>query len=200
MSQKGSNFERKICRLLTKWASGKPEPMWYWRTAGSGARATRMKVVGSVQAGDVMAIDPRGNFLTDILLIELRDRKKMHPLDFIIGPKGGSNMREWWEEVLGKAVEHGRKFAAAIFHRPGSSHDYIIVEDEFVIYMENYYGEPMMDLIRVPGENANIFHLQGLLQAIPPWDFAWCFGDFSDDVLYQIEENYESPKKRSRKK
>ena len=37
---KGPEFEREIAKYLTKWASGKTKPYWYWRLLGSGSVAT----------------------------------------------------------------------------------------------------------------------------------------------------------------
>ena len=70
---KGSAFERDICKKLSLWWSdGKLDDVFY-RTAGSGARAT---VRGSKrtfgQYGDVQATDPIGQPLMDVCTIELK--------------------------------------------------------------------------------------------------------------------------------
>ncbi|HDY87726.1 MAG TPA: hypothetical protein ENH82_06350 [bacterium] len=72
---KGSNFEREICKQLSLWwTNGKRDDV-FWRTAGSGARATtRSKQHQSTfgQYGDVQATDPIGQPLIDICTIELK--------------------------------------------------------------------------------------------------------------------------------
>ncbi len=58
---KGSNFEREICKLLSLWWTNDKRDDIFWRTSGSGARATtrsktKQKTFG--QYGDVQATDP----------------------------------------------------------------------------------------------------------------------------------------------
>lgn len=189
--KKGPVFERKICRLLTLWASGKPEPLWYWRTAGSGARATRMKAPGSVQAGDLMAIDQRGGFLTKVLLVELRNRKKMNPLDFIAGttnPK--DSLRSWWlEEVVVKAKAED-KMPFAIFHRWQSKYDYCIVKEEFIDWIgsKKRLFDGWLSYMHIPVDKVYIFCLQELLAVITPVQFAEAFLD--SKTAKEVASNY----------
>ena len=72
---KGSNFEREICKLLSLWwTDGKRDDV-FWRTSGSGARATtrsktKQRTFG--QYGDVQATDPIGQPLIDVCTIEIK--------------------------------------------------------------------------------------------------------------------------------
>jgi len=72
---KGSQFERDICRKLSKWwTNGKREDV-FWRTSSSGAMATiRKKSNKSTfgQYGDIQAVDPIGANLLKKLSIELK--------------------------------------------------------------------------------------------------------------------------------
>ncbi len=75
MAQKGSNFEREICKQLSLWWSDNKEDDIFWRTAGSGAMAkTRSKKGKSTfgQCGDVQATNPKGQPLIDMFSIELK--------------------------------------------------------------------------------------------------------------------------------
>ncbi len=72
---KGSNFERDICKTLSLWWTDGKRTDVFWRTAGSGARATqRSKQNQSTfgQYGDVQATDPIGQPLIDLCTIELK--------------------------------------------------------------------------------------------------------------------------------
>ena len=72
---KGSAFERKICNQLSLWWSNGTNDNIFWRTAGSGARATvRAKKRGGFQkhGGDICAIDPIGEPLLKQFAIELK--------------------------------------------------------------------------------------------------------------------------------
>ena len=60
---KGSVFEREICKELSLWITSGERDDIFWRTAGSGGRATMRKKSGKTtanQEGDVCATDPIG--------------------------------------------------------------------------------------------------------------------------------------------
>lgn len=72
---KGSNYEREICTALSMWWSdGKCDDI-FWRTSGSGARATTRNKKGKKtfgQCGDVQASNPSGQPLIDLCSIEIK--------------------------------------------------------------------------------------------------------------------------------
>lgn len=72
---KGSSYEREVCKQLGKWWSGGERDDIFWRTAGSGARATcrfRKGQSTAGQYGDVSAIDSIGEPLLQVFSIELK--------------------------------------------------------------------------------------------------------------------------------
>ena len=74
-SSKGSAFERDICRKLSLWISGGKWDDLFWRTSGSGARATvrsknSRRTIG--QYGDVHATSKEGRWFTKLFTIELK--------------------------------------------------------------------------------------------------------------------------------
>jgi hypothetical protein len=72
-SQKGSAFEREICKRLSLWFTDGDRDDIFWRTAGSGARATRRgKKTTFGQYGDIQATDPIGQPLIDAFTIEVK--------------------------------------------------------------------------------------------------------------------------------
>lgn len=75
MGNKGGQFEREICKLLSRWWTGGKRDDVFWRTAGSGARATsRSKTQKQTfgQYGDIQATDPIGQPLLDLFTIECK--------------------------------------------------------------------------------------------------------------------------------
>lgn len=71
----GSRFERAVCTTLSLWWSKGKRDDIYWRTAGSGGRATARTRSGKStygQHGDVLAVDPVGQPLLDLVTIELK--------------------------------------------------------------------------------------------------------------------------------
>ena len=154
---KGSNFERDICRKLSRWWTGGKRPDVFWRTAGSGARATvRMKKneCTALSAGDIGCIDPVGAKLIQSCLIEIKrgysDRGKivkskktgkqsvqitkginiLSCLDKLKSQKPPV-LIEWWEKAEKERVEHKRKYSFIIFKRDR--------KEESIMFSENTY-------------------------------------------------------------
>jgi len=75
LSQKGPNFERSFCKNLSLWVtSGKDENI-FWRSVGSGGRATRKQL--SVHLGDVACFPEKvatGQWFLDLFVVELKNR------------------------------------------------------------------------------------------------------------------------------
>ena len=74
-SQKGSAFERAICRQLSLWFSKGAHDDWFWRTAGSGARAKvrgrkGQRTIG--HGGDICSTCSEGEPLIQLLCIECK--------------------------------------------------------------------------------------------------------------------------------
>lgn len=78
--QKGSGFEREICKRLSLWVSDGVHDDLFWRSAMSGGRATvRFKkgVDTSSGQGDITAVTTEGNQLTDYSTIECKHYKSI---------------------------------------------------------------------------------------------------------------------------
>jgi hypothetical protein len=79
MMAKGGKFERQISRELSLWWTQDlpdgPRDDIFWRTAGSGGRATYRKTKGKStynSHGDIAALDPIGNDLLKVVAFELK--------------------------------------------------------------------------------------------------------------------------------
>jgi hypothetical protein len=128
-NKKGADFERSICKMLSLWFShGKQEDI-FWRTAGSGARATTRAKKGlstSDHAGDICAIDIVGKPLTDIVLFELKrgyssktPSKSISLIAFIdkLSKEKDPILLKWMDKLDEETKTHGRKFWLCIFKR-----------------------------------------------------------------------------------
>jgi hypothetical protein len=74
-ASKGSVYERGFCEQLSLWWSDGVDDALFWRSQGSGGRATGRTKVGKEthgQYGDVAATHRAGEKLIDILTIELK--------------------------------------------------------------------------------------------------------------------------------
>lgn len=79
-ARKGSQFERAICKELSKWWTGGNRDDVFWRSSQSGGRATVRGRKGQTTAGsygDIAALDHVGQPLIQCFTIELK-RGKSH--------------------------------------------------------------------------------------------------------------------------
>ena len=124
---KGSAFERAICKELSLWWTHGERDDIFWRTAGSGARATVRRGRGCAtanSAGDVCALDMVGQPFVDSILVEMKkgytfgseriDVLKM--LDALEGRKT-CLLQQWLDKAWMEAGQTNRKQAWLIFQR-----------------------------------------------------------------------------------
>lgn len=196
---KGNNFEARTSKCLTKWASGKDKPLWYWRVGSSGAQATITKDVTSKMLGDVVAIHPNGSFLTDAVVIELKNVKTTNALDFISIGRETKVMR-WWNKVKGEAEGAGRE-PWLIFHRHGSRKDYLVFSMSFFNKLVGFTGIKG-EFIRVRKSTREgtlfIVELVPFLKFVPPWVLAWAF--FGAERMNEVKDNYSEKDQRKKRK
>lgn len=128
-SKKGGAFERDMCRTLSLWFSyGKRDDI-FWRTAGSGARATvRMKQgkMTADSAGDISAIHPSGKALTRLCIFELKrgysQKNRSAGISLLTMIDKLANEKDpillsWFKKLNKELKEHDRKFGFIIFKR-----------------------------------------------------------------------------------
>ena len=114
---KGPEFERVIAKFLTKWASGKEKPYWYWRLLGSGSVAT-VSEENKELSGDLHALKPEACFLTDRFSIECKTgypQTKFH--QHFKGIKT-FKIEEFWEQTV-RDARRSTKYPLMIFRRKG---------------------------------------------------------------------------------
>ncbi len=113
---KGGDFERLICRLLTKWITGEEKPEIFWRSATSGAKATQDAKAGhkSKMGGDIVAIDEQGQWFTNAFSIECKNRADYGNLDQLLLKRG--EFLKWWEQTC-KDADRADKAPLLIFKR-----------------------------------------------------------------------------------
>ena len=108
-SNKGSGFERDVCRLLSLWVTHGDRNSVFWRSAGSGSMATRAKAghsVREVQSGDIAAVDGDGHFLIKAFYIECKFYKSLDLLLFMFKRRG--TFARFWAKTKKLALKEGR--------------------------------------------------------------------------------------------
>lgn len=105
-SNKGSPFEREIARKLSLWWSDGQADDWFWRTAGSGGRATNRAKSGKSTAnggGDICAQTKEAQNLLDKVTFELKRGYNTATISDLLDNDGG---------VMGKFIEQARRSAS----------------------------------------------------------------------------------------
>ena len=105
-SNKGSPFEREIARKLSLWWSDGQADDWFWRTAGSGGRATNRAKSGKSTAnggGDICAQTKEAQNLLDKVTFELKRGYNTATISDLLDNNGG---------VMGKFIEQARRSAS----------------------------------------------------------------------------------------
>jgi hypothetical protein len=105
-SNKGSPFEREIARKLSLWWSDGQADDWFWRTAGSGGRATNRAKSGKSTAnggGDICAQTKEAQNLLDRVTFELKRGYNTATISDLIDNDGG---------VMAKFIEQARRSAS----------------------------------------------------------------------------------------
>lgn len=142
---KGGEFERELCRTFSAWWSGDPEiDDLFWRTAGSGARATaRAKKNKRTQnhCGDMAATGPEGQPLIDLIAFEFKRGYNRATIADLLdhNPKPYKNTGkvkvETYSEWFAKA-ERSRQQAAAFYwmmiHRRDQRVPVVFMPEELV--------------------------------------------------------------------
>lgn len=107
---KGASYERELCKMLSLWWTGGVRDDVFWRTAGSGGRATNRQRIGKKtygQQGDIQATDPIGAPLTRLVTIEA---KRGHPdahIGDVMDRTNDHNLR-WWEQFVKQSIREAR--------------------------------------------------------------------------------------------
>lgn len=122
---KGSTFERKICRQLSMWWAGRDDI--FWRTAGSGAMATirsRRNCQTANSAGDICALDQVGAPFTDHILVELKKgytngSERIDILKLLDSPNSKKSILlfQWWVKARKEMKFAKREEVWIIFER-----------------------------------------------------------------------------------
>lgn len=150
---KGNEFERKICKTLSLWFSDGEDDDIFWRTSGSGARASTRAKKGKktkYDYGDVTFTNPKGQEFIDFFLIEVKiGYTETNPLDFLDTPKKATNnLKNWWEKAEKERIFGQRNETLIIFKRDRKRICCMISEKMFFIILD-LFGKRKIEYIAV---------------------------------------------------
>lgn len=102
-SSKGSTFERKICRLISKfWSDGQRKDLC-WRSAASGARGTVTRTQTKGFHGDIVATDPLIAPFFNVFSVECKHYNEFDLSELLRGIKN-NRLLIFWRQTLKSAV------------------------------------------------------------------------------------------------
>lgn len=124
---KGSSFERKICKTISLWLTDGKRDDVVWRTAGSGGRATvraKRSCRTANAAGDMCATDPIAQPFIDKVLIEMKKgytngSERIDVLKLIDSPNSKKSvlLLQWWLKAKKEARFANREEVWIVFER-----------------------------------------------------------------------------------
>lgn len=142
---KGSDYEREICNMFSRWwTHGKRDDI-FWRAAASGARA---KVRGrggrgtAGQHGDICATDPLGAPLIDFLTIEIKRGYSAESVQALIDKPDNAAAGQWdlfLDQVI-ESWEYAGSYTWALIHRRDRREAMIWLPAHVVNAMRTYGG------------------------------------------------------------
>lgn len=106
---KGSSFERKVAKELSRWITGGKRDDVLWRTSISGGRATVARKKGKEvrQSGDLCAVAPEGHAFCDAFYMELKHYRDLQIDKFLIYGEG--ILAKFWAKAHKEAVLSGKE-------------------------------------------------------------------------------------------
>jgi hypothetical protein len=106
--QKGSAFERAVCKDLSLWVSKGNDENVFWRSAMSGGRATvqnKRGVTNKSQSGDISAVSEEGYPYTDKYYFECKFYKTLNVKSLVYNKQLKNSILDFWCTNLIKAKE-----------------------------------------------------------------------------------------------
>ena len=122
MANKGFSYERKICKQLSLWWAHNKRDDIFWRTAGSGGRATtrsKQNINTFGQFGDIQATDPIGQPFIDVFLTEIKRGYPNATISNIIDapPKTKANQLEEFIIKTTHSTKAAKTYSWMILHK-----------------------------------------------------------------------------------
>lgn len=121
-NSKGGTFEREICKMLSLWWTHQERDDVFWRTAGSGGRATNRARKGASTSGaygDLTFTDVIGKPLLDVCCMELKRGYKPDVLDLVDKRKNSKPcvLAQFWNQASLSAEQADVPHPVVIFKR-----------------------------------------------------------------------------------
>ena len=162
---KGSAFEREICKRLSLWWTDNERDDIFWRTSGSGARATqrsKSKKRTYGQYGDVQAIDPIGEPLVKLLIIEIKRGYSKYTFADLLeksqNPKVKKCLIQQFIEQAEKSCEDAHSYSWLIISKRNGRVPIIIIPQYFYKPLRCcFWNHTKLTFTNSNGDNQSVF-------------------------------------------
>jgi len=171
---KGSSFERKMAKTFSSWYSRGERTDIFWRTEGSGARATNSRKRGNgilySSSGDMRALDPIGEPLIRCYHFEFKCYKFGTGIGYLFSLLGkNTNPTFWkqWDKTCEEAFETQRA-PFYILKLDGHKELVFLRKKDFSPLYKYLRFKPQTRMdIKIDGENLVVFRLEEFLTIDP---------------------------------
>lgn len=167
---KGSQFEREICKQLSLWISYDERDDIFWRSAMSGGRTTvglKKGIVRKTQGGDITAIDPIGNKLTDKFIVECKYYRNIHLESMLFGVPKNNSIYEFWMKLNMQAVPVNKEPLLII--KQNNSHKLMgIRNNELSKTLKESYGIRPIAVFSNLLPNLNLYIFEYIMDTVDP--------------------------------
>ena len=162
--KKGGKYERLICKRLSLWWTENKRDDIFWRTAGSGGRATQRKknkqdTYG--QHGDVQATDPIGEPLTMLCSIEIKCGYSSNTFSELLeknqNPKVKACLYQKFIEQAEISAEAGKTYAWIVISKRNGRTPIVIMPGYFYKALKQYHTIGARVTFDTGGELQTIF-------------------------------------------
>lgn len=155
---KGSDFEREICKDLSRWWTCSDRDDVFWRTAMSGGRATVRARQGKTTAGsygDITAIDPIGAPFLKAFALELKRGYNRDTLHDIVdcSPTAKQPTIVKWIEQAHASRKLSKSFHWMIIHRRDRRQPMVYMPKAAMMYLLKQANQHMtngMGIVAMP--------------------------------------------------
>lgn len=101
--QKGSQFEREVCKRLSFWITHGKREDCFWRSAMSGGRAT-VHGTDVRQCGDIASVTPEGHILTNTWYVECKFVRNLRLHGLFDNRESRDSLLGYWIHASADAV------------------------------------------------------------------------------------------------
>lgn len=137
MSKKGGQWERDVCKFLSKWIQGTEKPYIFWRGRGSGGMFTSNNFVGETFAGDIYNIREEGKFLTNKFVIECKNGYAGISFDNHLKKLKSDDIEKFWFKVCEESIKTHKK-PMLIYKKKGYKIPWIFISLDFFKKINKY--------------------------------------------------------------